>query len=205
LRLGILGGAFNPPHIGHLILAQEAHSQLSLDAVLLVPFREPPHRALEPDPGPEVRHEMALLAAADDERLAVSRIEIDRPGPSYTVETLRELRRERPDDELYLVMGGDQAGALPSWREPAEVLALATVAVAERSDWRRERIAEELRGLAGADAIEFFEMPRVEVSSTLVRERVAAGRPIRYLVPDRVASYVGARGLYGASAPVAAR
>jgi nicotinate-nucleotide adenylyltransferase len=204
-RLGIFGGAFNPPHLGHLILAQEAHSQLGLDTVVLVPFGEPAHRRLEDDPGPEARLSMCEYAVAEDARFGVSRIEIDRPGPSYTVDTLRELRERAPDDELFLLIGGDQAASLAAWREPEEVLSLAVTAVAERDQWRREEIVERLGSLGPPERIVFFDMPRIDISSTLVRRRAAAGRPICYLVPDKVANYIGAQSLYGASAPVGAR
>jgi nicotinate-nucleotide adenylyltransferase len=203
-RIGIFGGAFNPPHVGHLVLAQEAHWQLDLDTVVLVPFGEPAHRTLEVDPGPEVRFQMCDYAVAADARLGVSRIEIDRPGPSYTVDTLRELRRRAPDDELVLLIGGDQAAALATWRDPEEILTLAVVGVAERDEWRREEIASRLGGLGSPERIRFFDMPRVDVSSTLVRRRAAAGQPIRYLVPDKVANFIGAQSLYGSSAPVGA-
>ena len=157
---------------------------------------------MEQDPGPEPRLEMCEQAVAGDERFAVSRIEVDRPGPSYTVDTLRELKARAPQDELFLVMGGDQAAALPGWREPEEVLRLVTVAAVERDGRRREEIVEAVSGLGGADSLAFFEMPRIDVSSTLVRRRAAAGQPIRYLVPDKVASYIESQGLY--RAPVAA-
>jgi nicotinate-nucleotide adenylyltransferase len=172
--------------------------------VVLVPFGEPPHRTLEQDPGAEVRFQMCEYAVGADARLGVSRIEIDRRGPSYTVETLRELRRRAPDDELVLLMGGDQAAALPSWREPEEVLSLAAVGVAERDQWRREEIAERLGPLGSPDRVRFFDMPRLDVSSTLVRRRAAEGQPIRYLVPDKVANLIGAQSLYGSSAAVGA-
>lgn len=204
MRLGILGGAFNPPHAGHLLLAQEAHSQLALDAVLLIPMGHAPHREIEADPGGETRFELAALAAAGDDRLEASRIELDRPGPSYTVDTLRALRERGPGDELHLLMGGDQAASLPGWHDAEGVLALATVAAVERSDYGRERIADALRGLSGGERVEHLEMPLVEVSSTMVRRRVAEGRPIRYLVPDAVADRIRSRGLYGAPAAVGA-
>jgi nicotinate-nucleotide adenylyltransferase len=190
--------------VGHVVLAQEAHWQLGLDTVVLVPFGEPSHRTLEHDPGAEVRLTMCEHAIAADARFGVSRIEIDRAGPSYTVETLRELRERAPDDELVLLIGGDQAAALSTWREPEEIMSLALLGVAERDEWRREEIAERLGSLCDPDRIRFFDMPRIEVSSTLVRARAAAGRPIRYLVPDKVANFIGAQSLYGASAPVGA-
>jgi nicotinate-nucleotide adenylyltransferase len=172
---------------------------------VLIPYGQPSHRTLESDPGPEVRLTMCEYAVAGDSRFGVSRIEIDRAGPSYTVETLRELRRRSPDDDLLLLIGGDQAAALASWRDPEEILSLATLGVAERDEWRRSEIAERLGALCDADRIEFFDMPRIEVSSTMIRARAREGRPIRYLVPDKVANFIGAQSLYGSSAPVAAR
>ncbi|MEA2421978.1 MAG: nicotinate-nucleotide adenylyltransferase [Thermoleophilaceae bacterium] len=203
MRLGILGGAFNPPHLGHLILAQEAHFQLELDRVVWMPYGEPSHRTLEDDPGADARLTMCEYAAGADARFAVSRIEIDRAGPVYTVDTLRELRRRSPGDELFLLLGGDQAVSLGSWRSPEEVLSLAVVAVVEREEWRRGEIAERLGDLCSPERVRFFDMPRVEISSSLVRRRARAGQPIRYLVPDKVANYVGAQSLYGSSAPAA--
>jgi nicotinate-nucleotide adenylyltransferase len=168
--------------------------------VIWVPFGEPPHRALESDPGAEARFQMCEYATAADERFGVSRCEIDRPGPSYTVETLRELHARGRGDEYWLILGADQAAALPSWREPEEVLELATVAVAEREGHGRESVLEALSPLPGArERVVFFEMPRIEVSSTLVRTLAAGGRPIRYLVPDKVANFIGAQSLYGAA------
>jgi nicotinate-nucleotide adenylyltransferase len=164
-----------------------------------------PHREIEDDPGPEVRVQMCEYAVAADERFGVSRIEVDRDGPSYTVDTLRALHAREDEDELFLILGADQAAALASWREPEEVLRLCTVAVAEREELRREKIRAELQPLEGADAVVFVDMPRIDVSSTLVRRRAAEGRPIRYLVPDNVANFIGAQSLYGAAAPVGGR
>jgi nicotinate-nucleotide adenylyltransferase len=199
LRLGILGGAFNPPHIGHLVCAQEALVQLELDRVVFVPVGQAPHRELENDPGPETRLEMVELAIADDARFVSSRIEIEREGPSYTVDTLRELRAAGPEDELFLVLGGDQAAALSEWHEPEEVLELAQVAVVERTNWSRNAIGIKVGRLKGAERIRYLDMPIIQVSSSSIRRRIAAGQPIRYLVPDRVANRIGATGLYGAA------
>jgi nicotinate-nucleotide adenylyltransferase len=137
LRVGILGGAFNPPHIGHLVCAQEALIQLELDTLVWVPVGEAPHRELQEDPGPEGRLEMVELAIADDERFTASRIEIDREGPSYTLDTLDELHKQSSKDELFLILGGDQAAALATWHEPEKVLERATLAVFERMSWGR--------------------------------------------------------------------
>jgi nicotinate-nucleotide adenylyltransferase len=205
--VGVLGGAFNPPHVGHLALAQEAHARLGLDQVLLVPMAQAPHREVEPEPGPAVRLRLCELAVAGDSRLEASPLEVDRGGRSYTVDTLRALRDRAPADELVLVLGADAAAGLPQWREPDELLKLAGVAVASREGVERSRVREALEGLPGSDAVEFFELPRLDVSSSLVRQRAGEGLPIRYLVPDAVAEEIAERGLYssGSGAAVSAR
>ena len=139
---------------------------------------------------------MCELAVAKDDRLAVSRLELDRGGPSYTVDTLREIHAAAPGDDLTFIVGGDMAHSLPAWRGPEAVLQLATLAVAEREGAARRDISERLEGLPGADRIRFFDMPRIDISSTLVRRRVRSGEPIRYLVPDDVARAIGASGWY---------
>jgi len=199
LRVGILGGAFNPPHVGHLVCAQEAVVQLDLEKVVFMPVGQAPHRELEGDPGAEARLEMVELAIAGDGRFAASRAELDRSGPSYTADTLREVSEKSPGDELFLILGGDQAAALPTWHEPEAVLSLATVAVVERTNWSRNAIGIKLGRLPGAERIRYLDMPVMQVSSSAIRRRVAAGLPIRYLVPDKVASYIGTNDLYGAA------
>jgi nicotinate-nucleotide adenylyltransferase len=201
-RIGLLGGTFNPPHIGHLICAQEALLQLELERVDLVPVRQPPHKELEADPGVEARVELCRRAVADDPRLGLCRVDADRPGPSYTVDTLRELHERTPEDELIFIVGGDMAHSLPTWHDPEGVLALAELGVAEREGVRRADILERVSGLRGApERLRFFDMPRVDVSSSLIRRRVAAGLPVRYLVPDAVAEHIERSGLYRVGAP----
>jgi nicotinate-nucleotide adenylyltransferase len=195
VKLGLLGGTFNPPHIGHLVCAQQALAQLELERVLLVPVHEPPHKGVEADPGVEHRVQMCRRAVAGEERLEVSLVDADVPGPSYTVDTLRRLHERSTGDELTFIVGGDMALSLPAWREPEAILELAELGVAEREGVRRADIAERLEGL-GADRVRFFDMPRLDVSSSLIRRFVAAGRPIRYLVPDGVAAYIEEAGLY---------
>ena len=200
MRIGVLGGAFNPPHIGHMVLAQEALVQLELERVLLMPMGDAPHREIADDPGREARFELSSAAVAGDGRMEVSRLEVDRDGPSYTVDTLGALAKERPDDEIVWILGGDQAAKLRSWREPDRVLELATIAVAERGAWRRPGIVVEASHLRNSGRLVFFEMPPVGVSSTMIRRRVARGQPVRYLVPDAVAELIEERGLYAAGA-----
>ena len=192
----ILGGTFNPPHIGHLVMVQEALDQLALDRVVLMPVAHPPHKEAPEDPGAAVRLDLCRLAVADAERVEVSDLEIERGGASYTVDTLRALHATSPGDDLTFIVGGDMAPRLPSWREPEEVLRLATLAVAEREQVSRADIERRLESLGAAGRVRFFDMPRLDISSSDVRARVATGAPIRHLVPDAVAEHIGRHGLY---------
>jgi nicotinate-nucleotide adenylyltransferase len=163
---------------------------------MLIPVRTPPHKALDDDPGPEHRLELCRLATEDDERFEVSDVEIARPGPSYTIDTLLELHEREPDSELFLIVGGDIAAGLPKWRDAEQVLKLATPAVAKRRGTPRSRVDSALAGLPGGQRAEFFQMPRIGVSSTMIRRRIKARQPIKYLVPDPVAAYIEREGLY---------
>jgi nicotinate-nucleotide adenylyltransferase len=197
VRIGIMGGTFNPPHLGHLICAQEAYLQLRLDRVLLIPARIPPHKPVEDEPGPDHRLELCRLAIrGDEQRFEVSDVEIAREGPSYTVDTLEELHSSAPDNELFLIVGGDIAAGLPRWREPERVLSLATLAVAKRRGTSRSAVAEALGMLRGGETARFFQMPRIAISSTMLRDRVRSGQSIRYYVPDGVMSYIDRHHLY---------
>ena len=196
MRVGILGGTFNPPHLGHLVCAQEAYRELDLDSVTLVPARIPPHKPVEQEPGPEHRFALCQLAVDADDRFEVSDIELRRDGPSYTVDTLKELTSRAPNTEHFLIVGGDIAVGLPRWREPERVLELATLAIAKRRGTARSSVQTALDALAGGERARFFEMPRVGVSSTMIRRRVQARQPIRYLVPDPVSAYIEQEGLY---------
>ena len=168
-----------------------------------IPAGTPPHREIEQDPGAEARYEMVELTVSGDERFSASRIELDREGPSFMADTLRELHSRSPDGELVLLLGGDQAATLGSWHEPEEIFTLATVAVAERTGFKREAIGLKLSKLLRGDRrLRFFDMPRVDVSSSMIRRRASSGLPIRYLVTDKVANFIGAQSLYGASVPV---
>lgn len=180
--------------MGHLVCAQEARWQLGLDRVLLVPCGNPPHRRIESDPGSEHRFEMCLLAASDGGWLELSRIELDREEVGYTYETL--VRLSETGDDLVLIVGGDQAATFPEWHRPEDILGLATLAVAEREGFKREQISARLNLLKGAGRVVFFDMPRVGVSSSMIRQRVSEGRPINHLAPDSVVTYIDKNGLY---------
>jgi nicotinate-nucleotide adenylyltransferase len=194
-RIGIMGGTFNPPHAGHLLCASEGADQLGLDRVLFVPAHTPPHKEVAAGaPGPHVRAELCRLATQDDPRLEVSEIEIERGGASYTVDTLRALRDERPNDELVFIVGADTALSLPTWREPETVCSLATIGVAGRQGVLRRDIIERLVDLPAH--LEFFEMPRFDISSSEIRRRLHGGQRVDYLVPAAVAEHLRRAGLY---------
>jgi nicotinate-nucleotide adenylyltransferase len=195
--IGVLGSAFNPPHLGHLALAQEALWQLGLSEVVFVPTGDAPHKRIVDDPGRELRLAMTRLAAADDPRFSVSTLEVDRDGPSYTYETLEMLAQERGDTELVFVMGADAAVGLESWRKPERVVELARLAVARRAGVSDADVAAVLRSLDAEGRATMLEMPEFGVSSSVVRERAAAGRPLRYLVPEPVARFIEEKGIYG--------
>ena len=195
--VGILGGTFNPPHLAHLVCASEARSQLRLDRVLLVPTAVPPHKQMDDEPGAQHRLEMCRLAVGGHgDWLEVSSVEVDRGGPSYTVDTLREIHATRSGDELTFIVGGDMAWSLPSWQQPEAILGLASMAVAERAGARREEVRARLAGLAGADRISYIDVPRMDISSSALRRRVREGRAIDFLVADAVGAYIEQEGLY---------
>lgn len=186
-RVGVLGSLCNPVHIGHLVLCQEATWQLGLSRVVLVPTGMPPHRPA-PAESAAIRLRLAQAAAIGNPSLTVSRVEIERPGPSYMVDTLGELVQRYPGHSLVLILGSDQYAALSTWHEPERVPQLARIAVAPRPGVSPDVPAD-------AD-IERIEMPQVDISSSMLRERVALGRPIRHLVPDPVRELIEAEGLY---------
>jgi nicotinate-nucleotide adenylyltransferase len=187
VRIGLFGGSFDPVHLGHLIVAQEAATRLPLDQVRLVPAgRQPFKRAGHAAPAAD-RLAMLRLAVAGDARLVADDCEIRRPGPSYTVDTLRELRAAHPDAELCLLVGADAAGELPTWHDAAAIPSLARVVVLTRPGTRvpdHPLITQAL------------PVPAIDISATDVRARCRRGESVRYLVPDPVAHYIAERRLY---------
>jgi nicotinate-nucleotide adenylyltransferase len=196
-RVGVLGGAFNPPHIGHLVLAQEAAAQLGLERVHLMTTGRAPHKEIADDPGRLTRHEMTEIAAAGNHLLVADSDEVDAAeageDPSYTVETLRRLKK-REKAELVLLMGADVAAQLEAWHGPAQIVEIARIGVAARPGAMLDE-AEAALDRLGAE-VEEIRMPEIGVSSTRIRRRVGQGRPIRYLVPDGVMEFIEAQGLY---------
>jgi nicotinate-nucleotide adenylyltransferase len=199
----VLGGTFNPPTLGHLAIAGHAREQLGLERVLLMPAGSPPHKRIDEDPGSQRRLEMCRLLVRGAEGLAVCALETEREGPSYTVDTLRELHVRHPEAELTFIVGADVASTLPSWREPPALLELATLAVAQRPGSDRGEVLSALASLGASKRVRFLDAPLIDVSSSRARERAAAGEPIERLVGADVADYVAEHALYGARARAA--
>jgi nicotinate-nucleotide adenylyltransferase len=191
MRRGVLGGTFDPLHLGHLRAAENAREALSLDEVLFVPSGNPPHRELPLTSGLD-RFAMVALATALHPAFLPSDLELSREGPSYTADTLAALKDRRPADALFLIVGSDTFPEMPTWRDPARIFALCTVAVAERPG---ARDAAPLPADPRARA-ERLSGPGLAISATEIRRRVHEGRSVRYLVPDAVADYIAKRGLY---------
>ncbi len=196
-RLGILGGTFDPVHHGHLVAAQEARYQLDLDRVLFVPAGRPPHKPRQPiTPAPH-RLRMVELAIASSPYLAISRVDLDRPGPSYTVDTLELLQAEwGPDALLFFIQGADLLADILTWHQPQRLIQLCQLAVVERTgvEVDLERLEGHLPGLASR--IQWVRMPGLDISSRDLRERVREERPISYLLPSAVEAYIFEQGLY---------
>jgi nicotinate-nucleotide adenylyltransferase len=195
MNIGVLGGTFDPPHIGHLVLAEQAMEQLELDKVIWVPAGDPWRKAEERvSPGAD-RLAMVRLAVEGREVFEVSIVELEREGPSYTYETLSALQKECPDAGLTFLLGADALRDLPNWREPARIIELAVLGVASRDGDRALNEGSEAKaGLR--ERVRWFGMPRLDISGTDIRERVATGRSIRYLVPAAVGQYITEHGLY---------
>lgn len=202
--IGVLGGTFNPPHVGHLALARHARWELGLERVLLVPVHAPPHKPSGEDPGAAHRLRMCRLAVGGVAGVEVCALEIERGGPSYTVDTLNTLLSSHPDAALTLVLGADTASTLPSWREPATLLGLADLAVATREGASPAAVLDAIAAIPVEDAgqrdakdrVRFLQMPAIAVSSSTVRRRVARGEAIEELVGPDVAEYIVENDLY---------
>lgn len=196
-RLGVLGGTFDPIHYGHLVAAQEAHYQLGLERVLLVPVGQPPHKLDEPLSPAEHRVHMIELAIESRPQFALSRVDVDRPGPQYTADTLALLREEwGPDTRLFFIAGSDSLADILHWRAPQQIVREAELAVVQRPGGKVDvdRLARELPGLR--DRLHWVQMPLLDISSTGLQARVRQGRPISFFLPPAVEAYILEQGLY---------
>lgn len=190
-RLGVFGGTFDPVHVGHLIMAQEALRKLRLDRVLFVPASRPAHKRSRAIASVAHRVQMLRLAVRAEPRFEVSTLEAERGGVSFTVDTLEGLVR-RDAKSLFFLMGQDSLEDFPTWREPDRIARLARLVVVPRGDGRKPRVAPMLRG-----RVSFLEPPRIGISSSEIRRRLKHGLPVRWWMPDDALAYAIENGLYG--------
>jgi nicotinate-nucleotide adenylyltransferase len=203
LRLGIMGGAFDPIHVAHLVTAQEALQQFDLDQVLFMPAGDPPHKERRMAPG-EFRYLLVSAATAGNPKFSVSRFEIDRDCVSYTVDTLEQFAGcLAPGSEMFFITGADAVLDILTWKAPGRVLELATFIAATRPGYDLAKLAERFRELRGTNVglvpearVKTMEIPALAISSSMIRARLAEGRSIRYLVPDVVADLIAKSGFY---------
>lgn len=195
-RLGILGGTFDPPHIGHLILGEYALDALGFDQLLYLPAADPPHK--QGQVRLDAAHRVAMLerAIAGNTRFRLSRLDLDRPGPHYSLDTVRLLHQQHPGAEVYFVMGGDSLRDLPTWHRPQDLMRECRFVVMGRpGDGVRPDMHEVvLPGLA--ERVMLLDAPQLDISSTAIVERIRQGRSVRYLVPDAVLAYIQEQQIY---------
>ncbi len=189
-RIGVMGGTFDPVHHGHLVAASEVGSRYSLDEVIFVPTGQPWQKSERQVSPAEHRYLMTVIATASNPRFTVSRVDIDRPGPTYTIDTLRDLAAERTGSEMFFITGADALEQILSWKDSNSLFELAHFIGVTRPGHRLDR-----SGLP-EDRVSLLEVPALSISSTDCRERVSNGRPVWYLVPDGVVQYISKHGLY---------
>lgn len=200
MRMGIFGGTFDPVHLGHLIVAEQCREQGQLDQVRFLPAAHPPHKPQPATPFAQ-RAEMLALAISGNAAFVVDEIESERPGPSYTADTLAELRRRHPDAELYLIVGSDTLQDLPRWYQPGRILEQATLLITARAGWSTVP-PEALRAALPSGVplrYQVVETPLITIASRDLRRRIAESRSIRYQAPRVVEAYIHEKGLYGST------
>jgi nicotinate-nucleotide adenylyltransferase len=193
-KIGIMGGTFDPIHNGHLFAAEEVMAELGLDNVVFIPSGTPPHKSYPSMASALERYEMALLATVDNERFEISRVEIDRPGMSYTFDTLKAMRNLFPESDLFFITGVDAVLEIEQWREPFEIPLLCALVVVKRPGYDDDKLGK-LPAKIRSSMIE-INSAMLEISSTDIRRRVHEGQCIRYLVPDAVCAYIIKNDLY---------
>ena len=198
-KIGIMGGTFNPIHNGHLFLAEYAYEQIGLDTILFIPSRRPPHKASLEVASADDRRRMTELAIQDNPHFELSAMELEREGMSFTADTLKELTDKHPDTEYYFIIGADSLLQLTEWKNPQVVFDLCTMVAAGRNHLPKAHMEQQVKRLHetyGASII-LLDMPTIDISSAEIRERIVAGKSIRYYVPEPVRSYIKEHGLYG--------
>ncbi len=197
-KIGIIGGTFNPIHVGHLIIAEMAFEQYELDKVLFMPASQPPHKIGEPIEEDVYRVAMVELAINDNPHFDLSLLEINRQGLSYTAMTMEQLADEYKETEFYFIVGGDSIDAIETWREPGKILRLCHMVACIRNQLDTERLDQQIEYLNQKYQTRVYklEVPKIDISSTVIRERLKSHNSVKYLVPDNVIDYIKKHGLY---------
>ncbi len=195
-RLGVLGGTFDPPHYGHLVLAENARVQLRLERILFVPAGSPPHKPKRPITAVPHRLAMTAAAIADHPAFVLSQLDVQRPGPHFTVDTLALLRQAEPTATIFFLIGGDSLAQLSTWRDPVGIVRQAFLAVMARPGYQPDVVALE-RVIPGLrDRLVWLDVPHLAITSTDLRRRIRQGLPVRYLLPPSVEEYIRRENLY---------
>ncbi|AKE40907.1 Nicotinate-nucleotide adenylyltransferase [Corynebacterium kutscheri] len=192
-RIGVMGGTFDPIHHGHLVAASEVAARFALDEVIFVPTGQSWQKEDRFVTPKEDRYLMTVIATASNPRFSVSRVDIDRPGATYTIDTLQELHQQFPDDELFFITGADALSSILSWHQWEELFSLATFVGVTRPGYE---LSEDFLPVQHQKRVELIEIPAMAISSTSCRQRVRQGMPVWYLVPDGVVQYIAKRQLY---------
>ncbi|MCR9198620.1 MAG: nicotinate-nucleotide adenylyltransferase [Planctomycetaceae bacterium] len=205
MRIGILGGTFDPVHYGHLMMAESCREQLQLDEVRLIPAGDPPHKPDQKITDAHARADMLQLAVSGYPEFVVDRREIRRSGPSFTVDTLQEFREQQPDDELFLIIGADSLEQLLTWKSPEQIAQLATIVAVNRPT-QPELTTQQITQWVGGDiaaSVQTVAMPGSDLSASWLRERLAAGKSLRFLTPKAVEAFIAQHDIYAAAPPAA--
>lgn len=197
MKIGIMGGTFDPIHYGHLVAAEGACCQFEMEKVIFIPSANPPHKMHKKNiSNPKCRLEMTSLAVFSNGKFEVSSLELERMGPSYTVDTLKIIKEIYKDAEIYFITGADAVLGIIAWDRVEELLQMATFVAATRPGFKLERLSQYLENIKGKENIVVMEVPALAISSTDIRGRVKEGKPIKYLLPEPVESYIYRTGLY---------
>jgi nicotinate-nucleotide adenylyltransferase len=197
-KIGIMGGTFNPIHYGHLFLAENAYEQIGLDQVLFMPSKNPPHKAKPVAVSDQQRTDMIRLAIRDNPHFILSTMELHRDGITYTADTLTLLKKEKPDNHYYFIVGADSLFMMQDWYQPQTIFQLCTVVAASRDKIEKEQLEKQalyLKKQFQADIL-LLDMPTIQISSANIREKTAMGKSVRYYLPEKVVNYITDNRLY---------
>lgn len=197
-KIGIMGGTFNPIHIGHLILAEQALDQYELDKILFMPSKKPPHKVNQPIESDYHRLELVKLAIENHPRFSISTMELEREGMTYTVDTLKILTKQYPNKKFFFIVGGDSIFQLETWYKPEEIMKMTHILAASRYGITEKRMIDQIQYLTETyhGSIELLKIPIIDISSNMIRTSISQGKSVRYYLPYSVLEYIINHGLY---------